>query len=80
MQRSDNSTPPKSVPCTDNQGFASYFSQVNFSEVLLSRNQMAAGEEGLEAKDVEAGSVNHPFEKSGFESTQRTKSDKENTK
>lgn len=41
-------------------GFASYFSKVNFSEVG-SRNQMAVSEEGLEAKDVEAGSVNHPF-------------------
>lgn len=40
--------------------FPSYFSKVNFSEVG-SRNQMAAGEEGLEAKDVEAGSVNHSF-------------------
>lgn len=41
---------------------------------------MAVSEEGLEAKDVEAGSVNHPFQKSGFESAQRTKADKEKTK
>ena len=43
--------------------FPSYFSKVNFSEVVGSRNQKAAGEagSGSEAKDVEAGSVNHPF-------------------
>lgn len=54
-------TPLKSVPCIGNQEFASYFSKVNFSEVVGSRNQMAVGEEGLEAKDVEARSANHPF-------------------
>ena len=44
----------KSVPGIGNQGFTNYFGKVNFSEVVGSRNQMAAGEEGLEAKDVEA--------------------------
>lgn len=40
---------------------------------------MGAGEEGLEAEDLEAGNINHAFEKSDFESTLRTKSDKEKT-
>lgn len=51
----------KSVPCIGSQEFFSYFSKVNFGQVVRSRNQMAADGKGLGGKDVEAGNINHPF-------------------